>query len=92
MDLISNIDEAIDKIWEPVLKPPRTQVSNDLLGFGYVYTENERIYKRVDKTIRTFDNLQIKFTCYLRLVTKCINSLPSKHRNCKFGFLFSPFP
>lgn len=69
MDLFSEIDSVFERIWEPVLKPQRTPTCNDLLGFGYIYTENQRIYKRIDFKIRTFDYLQLQATCYLRLTS-----------------------
>lgn len=67
MDLISDFESAVERIWEPVLKPPRTPVSNDLLGFNFVYTENERIYRRKDFKLKTFDHLKLHVTCYQRL-------------------------
>jgi hypothetical protein len=67
MELLSGMESTIDRIWEPVLKPPRTLISQDLLGYNYVCTEDERVYKRKDITTRTFDNLKLTMTCYLRL-------------------------
>ena len=74
MELLSGMESTIDRIWEPVLKPPRTMISQDLLGYNYVYTEDERIFKRKDITTRTFDNLKLMMTCYLRLVKSDLGS------------------
>ena len=67
MDLIEGMEESIERIWEPVIKPPRTPVSNDILGYKYIHTENGQVYRRKDMTLRTFDNLKLVYTCYFRL-------------------------
>jgi hypothetical protein len=67
MEIFQNFENSLDKIWQPVLKPPRTPVSNDILGFRYLYTLNDNIYRRQDGTFKTFDNLTLRFTCYLKL-------------------------
>lgn len=67
MNILNDIEDSFDQIWKSVLKPSRTPVSNDDLGFKYVFTLNENIYRRQDDTFKSFDNLQLRYTCYLKM-------------------------
>jgi hypothetical protein len=67
MEIFQNIEDSLGKIWKPVLKPERTPVDNDILGYRYMYTLNENVYRRQDGTFKTFDNLKLRYTCYLKL-------------------------
>lgn len=67
MDFFQNIEHALDNLWQPVLKPPRRPICNDTLGFKYVSTLNESIYRRRDGVLKTKDKVSLRYTCYLKL-------------------------
>ena len=67
MKFLKEVQEQIDKVWEPVLKPPRTEISNDLLGYKFITVNNETTYKRADLSYKTFDNSKLIMTCYFQI-------------------------
>jgi hypothetical protein len=67
MNILQNIEESLKYIWKPVLNPLRRPICNDQLGTNYTYSNDGNFFKRLDGTLRTFDNFEITFTCYLRI-------------------------
>jgi hypothetical protein len=67
MDIIEELQKQIDKVWEPVLCPVRTSVSNELLGGEFVSVSEEALYKRHDDHITTIDGYKLIFTTYLKV-------------------------
>lgn len=81
MNLWKELQEKYDRVWEPILKPLRKPVLNDVLGSHFITTSNEKIYRRVDSSFRTFDNLEMIFTCFLRVDRRLSNVVVKRGRS-----------
>jgi hypothetical protein len=67
MDMLENFNKDDGSLWNPVLHPERIPINNDLLGYKYVFSNQQNAYQRTDGEITTFDNHNLKFTCYLKM-------------------------
>ena len=67
MQLLKDLQDQIDKIWEPVLCPVRTPVSDDLLGSQYISVGMDSIYKRHDEVLSSFDNKELIFSTFIKI-------------------------
>lgn len=67
MDIVNNLKKNDGSLWDQVLRPERVQVSNDVLGYKYILSKESNAYQRRDGKVTTQDNLELKFTCYLRV-------------------------
>ena len=67
MQIIKDLQDQIERAWEPILKPPRTPLSNDILGYKYVNVGEEAVFKRHDDTFTSFDDLKLHYTCYFKI-------------------------
>lgn len=67
MEFFEQFKQQINKIWEPVLCPTRTPISNDELGAEFVSINSDCIFKRHDQQISTFDGEFLNFTIYLKI-------------------------
>jgi hypothetical protein len=67
MDFFKNLEGTLDNLWQPVLKPPRRPICQDTLGFKYVSTPNESVFRRQDGVFRSPDDTLLRYTCYLKL-------------------------
>lgn len=81
MDIVNNLKKNDGSLWDQVLRPERVQVSNDVLGYKYILSKESNAYQRRDGKVTTQDNLELKFTCYLRV--------NSSNNNLNSDFSFS---
>ena len=66
MDFLRNLKNLGDQIWEPVLKPVRSPTCGDTLGLKYVSNSENTLYRRQDGTVSSLEEIELRFTCYLR--------------------------
>jgi predicted alpha/beta-fold hydrolase len=67
MNLLNEINETSDKLWEPVLKPSRKPICNEVLGMNLIHTKTKVLFQRWDSHFRSYDNTQIEMTCYMKV-------------------------
>lgn len=67
MQLLKDLQEQIDHIWEPVLCPVRTQVHEELLGPQYISIDTNRVYKREDGMLKSFDGQDLVFSTFIKV-------------------------
>jgi hypothetical protein len=67
MQLFEELKQQIDKVWEPVLCPVRTPISQDLLGGEYVSLNTDIMFRRHDQKLKTFDQHDLEFSLYLKI-------------------------
>lgn len=88
MQLLKDLQEQIDRIWEPVLCPMRTPISEDLLGPPYSTLSSDSVYKRHDDTLKSFDNKELVFTVYIK-INEHMKSLVYTRQSSMYGGLNS---
>lgn len=81
MNLWKELQDKYDRVWEPILKPNRKPVLNDALGSHFITTQNDKIYRRIDSTFRTFDNLELIFTCFVKVDRRLSNVVIKKGKS-----------
>ena len=91
MQLLKELQEQIDKIWEPVLCPIRTPICDELLGPQYISVSMESVYKRHDDVLESFDNKQLVFTTFTK-INERMKSLINLRNSSAYGIRDSGSP
>jgi hypothetical protein len=91
MQLLKELQEQIDKIWEPVLCPIRTPICDDLLGPQYISVSLDSVYKRHDEIIESFDKKELVFTTFTK-INERMKSLINLRKSSVYGIRDSGSP
>jgi hypothetical protein len=84
MQLLKDLREQIDRIWEPVLCPVRTPIHEEMLGQQYMSLSQDVVYKRDDGILESFDKKKLVFSTFVR-VNESMKSLVQFRQSSIYG-------
>ena len=85
MQLLEELKHQINRVWEPVLCPLKTPINNDLLGGEFVSVDQNRMFRRHDQRIKSFDNHYLEFSTYLKINNRLSSIINLKTSSDFFG-------